>query len=347
MTIKFTVLFAAVAATAALAACGGGSSDLAPAPAPVAPAPGPAIPAPAPSPAPAPAPAGSAYLTRMPVTAVSAPTYAAGTFNLSAFNRLNTLRQSVGLGLFSQNDKLDVATAAHANYVKTNGNGDSHYETAGRAGYTGYSPIDRMVAAGYSSAYSSWAEDIAFFADGTNTVDQLINAIYHRIPLLQYKIKEIGIGFLQTSTDPDPRFNTYVSVFNLAYTGAGQGASAVPSVLWPADNSTTTSVSMPNELPRPGTPGASGVFGYPVSISVDEDRVLTPITFTLTDSSGAAVATNLISYSTDPNLVALNAKPFVAIVPKDPLKAATVYTVQFVGSLDSQPYSRTWSFRTP
>ena len=333
------LLFAALA----LSACGGGSSD--PTPAPLAPAPSPALPPPAPSPAPAPPPAGTSYLTRMPVTAVSAPTYTAA-FNLAAFNRLNSLRQSVGLGLLAQNDKLDVAAAAHANYMKLNGIGDGHLESAGRPGYTGFSSSDRFTAAGYAGSFRGF-EDIGVSGDGAAEVDQLIAAVYHRIPFLSYKLKDIGIGFQQTSSDADPRFNTFVSVFDMAYTGAGQGAPAVTSVVWPADNSTTTSVSMPNELPRPGVPGASGVFGYPVSISVDEDRTLTPLTFTLTDSSGAAVVTNLISYNTDPNLVTFNAKAFVAVVPKDPLKAATIYTVQFVGSLDGQPYSKTWSFRTP
>jgi hypothetical protein len=188
---------------------------------------------------------------------------------------------------------------------------------------------------------------MSFGRDGAVEIDGLVAAIYHRIPLLSFKTKDIGVGYVQTSVDPDPRFNTYANVFNMAHSGTAQGAPALTSIVWPADNSTSTSTSMPSEIPRPGIPGASGVFGYPVSISVDEDRVLVPTTFTLTDSAGATVLCNLLSYSTDANLVTYNAKAFVALVPRDPLKSASTYTVQFVGTLDGAPFSRTWSFKTP
>ncbi|MEP7295226.1 MAG: CAP domain-containing protein [Burkholderiales bacterium] len=318
-------LFAAATTVVALTGCGGGGSG------------GTVAATGNPPPAPSPAPAG-----RQPVTSVPTPTYLAGSFQLNAFNRINAIRGSVGLGLFTQNAALDGSAQAHAGYVTSNGIGNGHIETAGQAGFTGVNPNDRMVAAAYSTAYTGWAEDMAFTPDGATTVDNLVDAVYHRIPLLQYKIRDIGVGFVQTSTNPNPP-----SVFDLAFTGTGQGAPALTTVVWPADTSTTTSVSMPSESPRPGTPGASGVFGYPVSISADEDRILSVTTFTLTDSSGTAVLCNLLSYATDPELIALSAKAFIALVPRDPLKPATVYTVQFVGLLDGASYSKSWSFRTP
>jgi uncharacterized protein YkwD len=291
------------------------------------------------------APTGNDFSSRHPVTAVPAPTYVASSFQLTAFNRINAIRSSLGLGLFAQNAALDASAQAHADYLKVNGSGDGHVETSGRAGFTGARAGDRMTRAGYNP--SSWAEDMSFGRDGAVEIDGLVAAIYHRIPLLSFKTKDIGVGYVQTSVDPDPRFNTYANVFNMAYSGAAQGAQMLTSILWPADNSTTTSTSMPSELPRPGIPGAGGVFGYPVSISVDEDRVLVPTTFTLSDNTGATVLCNLLSYSIDANLVTYNAKAFVALVPRDPLKSASTYTVQFVGTLDGAPFTRTWSFKTP
>ena len=338
--IGLPALFLAVAA---LTACGGGGSSGS-----TSPAPAPVTVAPAPTPAPAPA-----YATRLPVTSVPTPTYAAASFQLAAFNRINSIRSGLGLGMFAQNSIIDAAAQAHANYEKTNGPGNSaHLETTGLAGFTGATPGDRMSAAGYSATY--WAEDIDFVSNGATAVDELVDAVYHRIPLLSLKSKDIGVGFLQTSPNQsDPTFNTYVNVLDLGFIGTGQGAPALTTVVWPADASTTTSTSMPAESPRPGTPGTSGVFGYPVSISTDEDRTLTVTTFTLTDTTGASVSCNLLSYSAvgttaaDPELVALNAKSFVALVPRDPLKSASTYTVQFVGTLDGVAYSRTWSFKTP
>lgn len=343
-TLRRTALLATLFATAALTACGGGGDSTPAAQTPISP---PVAPAPAP-------PAGSDdFTTRQPVTSVPAAAYFASSFQLDAFNRLNALRASVGLGLFTQNASLDVSAQAHGNYTKLNGIGNGHLETSGLAGFTGVNSNDRMIAAGYSSAAKVYAENMAFTGGGASTVDNLVNTVYHRIPFLQYKIRDIGIGYLQLASDPDPQFNKYVSVFDMSYTGTGQGAPAQATIVWPADNSTTTSISMPNELPRPGTPGATGVFGYPVSISTDEDRAIAVTSFTLTDNTGASVLCNLLSYvavgstPADPELVALNAKSFIAIVPRDPLKAATTYTVQFVGSLDGVSYSKTWSFKTP
>ena len=332
-TKKLLQLFALVSA-AGLSACGGGGSS--------APAPSAAAPTPAAAPAPA-----TGYASRQPVTSVPAPTYFASSFQLSAFNRLNALRASVGLGLFTQNASLDGSAQAHANYVKSNGIGNGHLEAAGLTGFTGVNPGDRMVAAGYSLTAGS--EDIGFTGAGVAAVDDLTDAVYHRIPFLSFKLRDIGVGFVQTSTDPNPAFNTYANVLNMGYIGTGQGAPALTSVVWPADNSTTTSTSMPSESPRPGTPGASGVFGYPVSISVDEDRAVTVTTFTLTDNTGATVLCNLLSNATDTNLaqVTLSPKSFVALVPRDPLKPAATYTVQFVGAIDGVAYSKTWSFKTP
>ena len=333
---KLVKLFAVVASAGILVACGGGGGDSVSTPV-----------AGTPAPAPAPAPTGTGYSTRQPVTSVPAPSYLASSFQLSAFSRLNALRASVGLGLFTQNSSLDGSAQSHADYVKTNGSGGGHLEVAGKVGYTGVNPGDRMVAAGYSLTAGS--EDIGFAGAGVAAVDDLIDAVYHRIPFLSFKIRDIGIGFVQTSTDPDPRLSTFANVLNLGYIGTGQGAPTLTSVVWPADSSTTTSTSMPAESPRPGTPGASGVFGYPVSISVDEDRALTVATFTLTDNTGVAVLCNLLSNATDTNLaqVTLSPKAFVALVPRDPLKPAATYTVQFVGAIDGVAYSKTWSFKTP
>lgn len=260
---KITITILAVLCTS-LTACGGGGSDSTPTTST-------AAPAPTPSPAPAPA-----DVTRQPVTSVPTPTYLAGSFQLDAFNRLNLIRGSLGLGLFTQNASLDGSAQAHANYLKANGIGNGHLEVAGKVGYTGVSPGDRMVAAGCSLTAGS--EDIGFTGAGVAAVDDLIDAVYHRIPFLSFKIRDVGFGFVQTSADPNPAFNTYANVLNMGYIGTGQGAPSVTSVVWPADNSTTTSLSMPAESPRPGAPGASGVFGYPVSISVDEDRALTVTT---------------------------------------------------------------------
>ena len=288
MKTNLVGLFAA-AAVAALTGCGGGGGSGTSAA---------AVSTPVPKTSPAPAPTSA----RQPVTSVPTPTYAASSFQLAAFNHLNAIRGSLGLGLLAQNAALDGSAQAHANYIKANGSGNGHIETAGVSGFTGMNPGDRMFAAGYNLSAAS--EDIAFTGTGAAAVDDLIDAVYHRIPFLSFKIRDIGVGFVQTSTDPNPAFNTYANVLNMGYIGSGQGAPSVATIVWPADNSTATSISMTAESPRPGTPGSSGVFGYPVSISVDEDRAITVTSFKLTDNTGTAVLCNVSVRRTHLDLVA-------------------------------------------
>ena len=118
-------------------------------------------PIPAPALASASAPAGNSHLTRQPVTATSAPTCTV-TFDRAAFNHLNALRQSVGLG-------LHTATASHANYKRHSRIGTGHTETGDMAGYTGRSSSERILATCYSSLYSATWEDINFGGDRTIT----------------------------------------------------------------------------------------------------------------------------------------------------------------------------------
>ena len=70
--------------------------------------------------------------------------------NQSALGYLNSIRQNAGLIQFKSNKKLDNAARSHANYLlRQQKNG--HYEQKGWKGYTGKTPSDRVVKAGYAS----------------------------------------------------------------------------------------------------------------------------------------------------------------------------------------------------
>ncbi|MHB8951176.1 MAG: CAP domain-containing protein, partial [Rhodoferax sp.] len=131
--MKFSKLCLTLTSAALLAACGGGDeSALAPRnPAPVVP----------------PVTAPQAVLASTIVTSVPAPTYAADSEELVAFNVLNAQRAHCGFGLLAQDTKIDVAAKNHASYLILN-HLQGHYQASGDLGFTGVTPADRVLSAG-------------------------------------------------------------------------------------------------------------------------------------------------------------------------------------------------------
>lgn len=107
-------------------------------------------PNPTPTPTPTPTPV---VVTSNIVTSVSTPTYAPVSEELAAFNLLNAERLRCGFGLLAQNPALDTAARGHADWLLIN-NYTGHYQIAGTTGFTGLTPDDRLVAAGYGTSGS-------------------------------------------------------------------------------------------------------------------------------------------------------------------------------------------------
>lgn len=110
----------------------------------------------------------------------------------NALKYLNSIRQNAGLIRLKSNKKLDKAARSHAGYlVRQQKNG--HYEKKGRKGYTGRTPSDRVLRAGYAS--KAVMENISVNTKTSyQSIDALFAAIYHRFVFLDFDKDEIGIG---------------------------------------------------------------------------------------------------------------------------------------------------------
>lgn len=114
----------------------------------------------------------------------------------SALDYLNSIRQDVGLIQFNPNKKLDKAAASHANYLVRQQK-IGHYEKKGWGGYTGKTPSDRVLHAGYAS--KAVMENITVNTKTSHkSIDTLFAAIYHRFVFLNFDKDEIGIGSAST-----------------------------------------------------------------------------------------------------------------------------------------------------
>ena len=331
-------LFRAVAGAAlasALHGCGGGGSGA------------PEPPPPAPTPAPSPAPS-------VPIAAqMTVPTpvgYDAE--RLAAFNRLNEIRLSAGLGMVAQSTAMDQAAQAHADWMVANGL-FTHDEQERTSGFTGSNVALRDEAFGYVPVEA--AEVMAANSGGAAGVDGLINTLYHRAFMLAFEPDDVGIGW---SSGAAVSFSTPL-VIDIARPGSdahrGLGQTAQDSIdgacLWPPNGAEGVPLRMGQETPNPVPSQDVMSLGTPVSITVAESMTLTVSTFVMTShASGSTVPTQVISSQSDPNGLAPHS--FAGLVPLAALAPDTTYDVSFIGgtlalgSTVPSPVSRRWSFRT-
>ena len=332
-------LFRGVAASATLGvlgACGGGGGG------------GGSVPAPPPAPpSPSSSPAG-------PIAAqlsVPAPVgYDAD--RLAAFNRLNEIRLAAGLGMLAQDAALDQAAQAHAAWIVAN-DSFTHDETAGTPGFTGVHWWDRDEALGYVPVEGE--ELMAAPVRGASGVDDLVNAVYHRVGMLAIEPVDVGIGWsgLAAVNVAMPLVIDITKPGTDPVRGQGQMAQASfqGAVAWPLDGARDVPIRLGLESPNP-IPGQDVLsLGTPVSISVGTDQAIAVDSFVITDvATGVAVKSQLLSSVNDPN--SLVPASFVALVPLGILQMNTSYRVVFSGSATAFPSGavervvRTWIFST-
>lgn len=118
----------------------------------------------------------------------------------SEINYLNEIRSSAGLPGFSVQQQLEKAADNHASYlVKNTGSRKSfgaisaHDEVEYKPGFTGRTPRERALYAGYP--HQEVRENISQgYRDSYKAIDDLMAAIYHRFTFLDPLMSEIGIS---------------------------------------------------------------------------------------------------------------------------------------------------------
>jgi len=105
---------------------------------------------------------------------------------------LNQIRQQAGMIVLQPNKRLNRAAKAHAKYLLRQQK-FGHFEKKGWRGYTGKTPSERVVHAGYSS--KAVMENVSVNARTyRQSIDTLFSAIYHRFVFLNFDKNEIGMG---------------------------------------------------------------------------------------------------------------------------------------------------------
>jgi hypothetical protein len=347
-------LAAAFALAAALAGCGGGGGDAA-----------------VPSPVPAPPPASPPEVNPDLVTSVTAPTYAAGSTEKGAWDLLMQQRSACGFGLLQQDTRLDAAAAAHTNYLVRNSlernlTVSGHNEEPTWNYFTGVTPDDRALHAGFTTGISEILHQVSAFqsstlpaqlnageALGASTMRTLIETVYHaRGAFLAGRAGGIGSTVLSgpsaTAGINQTQFRLVTEVSRPA-TSLQQKLGTGKLATWPCAGLTavrgTFAPATESPNPFPDVTDAEVKYGTPIYIKADEGSKLVVSAASVTKvSDGSALAIRQITQGNDP-AGHLGANE-VFLVPTSALAAGSSYAVNVTGTLNGTAFTKSFSFST-
>jgi len=237
----------------------------------------------------------------------------------------NAMRFAIGAPTLVGDPRVTLAAQRHADYSSLNGVG-GHYEVAGNPGYSGYSPRDRVAAAGLSTAFVS--EVAASYTGALNAMTELWHAPYHRLGMMHPSASSTGWGH----SDLNGRSTT---VGDLTYDFALRSVDYVRS---PAHNQVVPASWSGNESPSPLPAGVRGPVGYPIMVVYSGGQNVQMRAAELIAPDGARVpfyyVTQLYEYD------------YQVIIPQRPLAAGTRFHVRFDITVAGRYVTNEWDFTT-
>jgi len=264
---------------------------------------------------------------------------------------LNTIRAGVGLPEFKYNALLETATANHENYLgdvgDTYGVNMAHYEdnvNYPSVYYTGDTATDRAKYVGYDGYYAG--DVISYQSNGTVTdsLNELMSAIYHRQALLWNFTHEIGLGGVQRNFD----FKSQPHLMGVnSDTDTFLRMVSPELVAYPYDGEQDVRVVFYGESPDP-LPDLDDGTGNPISVSFNSAFVtsvdVTSFKLYFDDNNTEVTNVRILDQDTDPN--DRFSEFDYALFPLDVLENGTTYRVELKYIQDGESREKVWSFTT-
>jgi uncharacterized protein YkwD len=255
------------------------------------------------------------------------------------FNWFNYRRSQIGLSPLVRNSLIDTAALGHSNYLNLNST-VAHTQIKGKAGFTGETTYDRLIAANYVIT-SSWGEVIAGITtnSGFYMAENLITAIYHRFVIFEPMLKEGGAGAAVNSSG-----YAYFTTDFAGNSRYGPGLPAGQIISYPFNGQTKVATSFSSNEEAPDPVPDQDVVGYPISVHANFDATLSVTAFSVRQhGAGTDLTVRLLSKDTD---ASNTSRSVAAIIPLAPLLAATTYDVSFIGKVNGANVTRSWAFTT-
>ncbi|ABM59389.1 Allergen V5/Tpx-1 family protein [Verminephrobacter eiseniae EF01-2] len=313
--IKITLVMTATAAM--LAACGGGGSDT---PAVVTPAPDtPAVVTPA--------------VTADTLNRTNTPGVYADNERKYMFDMLNQVRGITGVGFLKQNEALDKAAQAHAEYRWMNPGESGHTEKIDYAGFTGETPADRARHFGYAG-YAS--ESVVGSITAMGAINRLLGGPYHARHLL-WDDNDLGTGRVSSG------LHTVVTGTNSW--NDRQKLAGDQIAMYPCNNIQVNVQGQGYETPTPAVLNGKDDFGYSSMAIVRRGQTLVVDAWELRDAAGNLVPTVVMTGANDTLKYFSNHE--AALIPLNALpRTVTTYTSVLKGKNNGVPFEKTCTWRT-
>ncbi|MHB8507818.1 MAG: CAP domain-containing protein [Candidatus Dormibacteria bacterium] len=254
----------------------------------------------------------------------------------AALKTVNDYRARAHLPAVSLDDRITAGAASHAywflfNLALTQVKGlGIHHEVAGTPGFTGFSMRDRATHFGYPNA--SMSEDITHRGSAPGAVQDWVDSVFHRFPIMRPDLVAIGFGAADVGMLP-------VEVMDMAYSaGNGDPRAMVP---YPASGQADVPTSFyGNELPDPVPKGGVYPVGYPVTVNFSPSSRVAISDYRVAGPGGATLPV----YTIEPTLA--GSENVLSMLPEKPLQAHTAYSAHVSGTIDGTPFALDWSFTT-
>lgn len=237
----------------------------------------------------------------------------------------NQVRTAMGVPCAAMDVHANMGATLHCNYYDANQTnmsciGNPHQEVSGCSMYVAMNFWDRMAMAGYTGQPAS--EDMAFMGNGAGAVQQWIDSIWHRTPILSPWTRDIGYGSAPGCDTMD----------------FGVGMPTDPNVVatYPYDGQTAVPIDFDGnyEGPPPPPPPTGWPSGYPITVFTMANLA----GHTLTDDAGNAIPHMWIGHGSMDMGLLMDAYVMYAYAP---LAAHTTYHVHVDGA-----HTIDWSFTT-
>ncbi|MDP3275426.1 MAG: CAP domain-containing protein [Deltaproteobacteria bacterium] len=271
--------------------------------------------------------------------------------------RANRWRTASGLAPIHANAQVEDAALRHAQFMASNAStcwpgAHSQVNNAGCQNFTGANPGARLVTSGY--AWSAYGEVIDWADTPTRAVDEWIWTVYHRKPFMRWEYVHMGYGRAQ---GPYNGRTAWHNVVDFASPRSGERPTQPTSgfAVFPLPGQTDVPVGFRGDLEGP-TPPAPGTLGaWPRGLSsgqvvsahfVNAMFEVSEHLFYRSEPGGTRcepVEHTFISRANDRNLMTSHD---VFLYANEALQPMTEYVTHLRGTVNGQPFDRTWAFTT-
>jgi uncharacterized protein YkwD len=275
--------------------------------------------------------------TAQPASSAGGASYAAGSPQRLAFDQLNAARVRCGFGPLAQSEQLDQAAAAHGDYMSLNRE-FGHGEDPGKPGFTGATPLARVLAAGY--APRAVGEDLSTGgsfrgATAADAIRNLMAAPYHARSLLT-GFREVGLAWNAVAS-----LDTLV--VDLGVPASSQLQSPQGVATFPCAGTTDAVARGGNESPSPFPSNPNAQWGQPITVTGPETLRITSASITGPSGPVMLLATYGSGATDDPNGTFTDG--WFSIIP-EVLQPSTSYAVAIDYTVAGTPGSARFSFAT-